>query len=231
MNESSAQTEGGGGEGSRHSERLIRAMAQDCAPVRRVPRLFFLAGGLAVVWLAILVIAVTSMGGREGLWAALSGDLLFGGVCAGLALGAMGGAAAGLAGSLPDQEALLRGGGWLAVVGIAWAVGVAGAHVIAPGASQAGMSTSGTCIARAALFGALPAFALTSLALRGWVARPLVAAAVVLLGGAALGSLVVTIACPFEGAVHMLVGHALTPMLLAGLGVLPLTWLLRRFAR
>jgi len=217
--------------GAAGSERLIRALAEDCAPVRRVPRLLFLGGGLAAVWLAVLVIAVAIMGGREGLWSALSGDLLFGGVCAGLALGAVGGAVAGLAGSLPDQEALLRGGGWLAVVGLAWAVGVAGADVIATGASATAVSTSGTCIGRAALLGALPALVLISVALQGWIARPLVAGGLVLIGGAALGSLVVTIGCPFEGAVHMLVGHALTPMLLAALGVLPLAWLLRRFAR
>jgi hypothetical protein len=216
---------------ARSSERLIRALAEDCAPVRRVPRLLFLGGGLAAVWLAILVIAVGSMGGRAGLWGALTGDLLFGGVCAGLALGALGGALAGLAVSLPDREVLLRGGGWLAAVGLAWAAGIAVAHVIVPGSEVAGGAiSSGTCIGRAAFFGSLPAAALIAVALQGWVARPLVAAALVLLGGAALGSLVVTIGCPFEGAGHMLVGHALTPLFLAALGVLPVAWLLRRFA-
>jgi hypothetical protein len=223
--------EGAGVDAARRSERLIRALGEDCAPVRRVPRLLFLTGGLAVVWLAILVIAVTGLGGREGLWRALSSDLLFGGVCAGLALAALGGALAGLAGSLPDRDGLLRGGAWLAVVGLAWALGIAGAFAVAPGAAEGEVWTSGTCIARAALVGALPAVLLSSVALQGWVARPLVAAAVVLVGGAALGSLVVTIACPFAGAVHLLVGHALTPALLAGLGLVPLTWLLRRFAR
>jgi hypothetical protein len=231
MSGSAVQGEGKGGDGAVGSERLIRALAEDCAPVRRVPRLLFLSGGLAAVWLAVLVIAVAMMGGREGLWGALTGDLLFGGVCAGLALGAVGGAVAGLAGSLPDQEALLRGGGWLAFVGLAWAVGLAGANVAASGAPLAAASSSGTCIGHAALLGALPALALISVALRGWVARPLVAGSLVLIGGAALGSLVATIGCPFEGAIHMLVGHALTPMLLAAVGALPLAWLLRRFAR
>jgi ABC-type proline/glycine betaine transport system permease subunit len=67
-----------------------------------------------------------------------------------------------------------------------------------------------------------------SFLVRGWALHPIRAALVALLGAGALGTAIVHLGCGFLGPKHVLLGHLSVPVVLAVLGLYPLSVLLRR---
>ncbi len=214
------------------TERVIQRLAEDLAPVRPVPRLRVALATVLAAWAAVLAFVLLRDGARAELWGSLFSNAAFGGVFVGLALAAIGGAAAGLASGVPGREAVVRTGSAAALAGLAAAAGLCLVFLAAFGASDGSpFSTDGICFRRSAVFAVLPAAGLVAFSVRGWVQRPLRAGAIALLGAVALGSLVAHVSCPFFGARHLLLGHVGAPVALALLGALPLGLTLRRFAR
>jgi hypothetical protein len=214
------------------AEGLIRQLAEDLEPVRRVPRLRVSLGAVLVLMVGLGALVLLASGPREQLWQALSGDACFGGVFAGLLLAALAGSTAGLAGGVPGREWVFRIGGVVAILGLLGAVFVSGFFTALRGwASGSDPASDGMCFEHVVLFGALPALALAGLVVRGWVQRPLATAGLMLVGGLALGGLVVQATCTFSGARHLFVGHVSPLWVLALIGAVPLALLLRRLAR
>ena len=214
------------------AEGLIRQLAEDLKPVRIVPRLRVSLGAVLALVVGFGALVLLASGPREQLWQALSGDVCFGGVFAGLLLAALGGSVAGLAGGAPGREWVFRIGGVVAILGLLGAVVVSGFFTAVRGwTSGSDLAADGMCFEHVVVFGALPALALVGLVLRGWVQRPLATAILTLVGGVALGGLVAQVTCTFSGARHLLVGHVSPLWMLALVGAVPLALLLRRLAR
>ncbi len=217
----------------RSSEALLRELARGLEPVRRIPRL---RAGLAAalgLWLVALAahqaLGFPSPRLDAGAWRSLS----FLAVLAGLALLAGGGVLAALAAAVPGREHLGRAARGGALLGLALAAGAAA--TAAGGGLAAGLGpafgTSAGCLLRAAALGLAPALAAAVFAARALPRRPLLTAAIAGLGGVGLGALAVHLSCAEGNALHVLLGHALAPLLAAALLALPLAALLRRAIR
>ena len=214
------------------TERLIEELAQDLAQVRRVPPLRWALVGVLAIWSALLAAVLLASGGRVGPLAELVSSPVFGGVCAGLLVTAIAATAAAIASGVPGRERVVHTGSGLALAGA-----IAGVACCLVGIASVGLgfgspvTSDAVCLGYTALFSLVPAFTVGLLVLRGWVARPLLAAALALLGTAALGAVTAQLSCPFAGPRHLLLGHVSPPMLIVALGSLPAAVLIRRFAR
>ena len=207
------------------AEQRIRELATDLAAVRPIPRLRWVAAAALAVWLAATG-AEWWLGGPaprgDGAWSRFG----FLGVLVALAAVAGGGTAAALGSSVPGRERAARLG-WGAVgVGAAGLLGFGAVALLAPGSGA--FELPWFCIGRAGWIGALPALALAAFAARAFAARAAATALAASLGAVALGALVVQLSCRADGALHVWVGHALGPALLAGLLAVPCAWWLRR---
>ena len=84
------------------------------------------------------------------------------------------------------------------------------------------------CFERAAMFSLLPAGVVLSFLVRGWIAYPVRAALIALVGSGALGALIVHLSCDYIAPRHVIVSHMSVPIVLALLGVYPIAVMLRR---
>jgi len=214
------------------TERLIDELTHDLPPVRRVPPLRWALVAVLAIWSGLVGAVLLASGGRVGLFAELVSSPIFGGVGLGLLVTAVGATAAAIASGVPGREAAVRLG-----MGAALAGAIGGVVCCLVGIASVGLgfgspvATDAVCLGYTALFSLVPAFTVGLLVLRSWVARPLLAAALALLGTAALGALTSQLSCPFAGPRHLLLGHVSPPMLIVALGSLPAAMLIRRFAR
>jgi len=208
-------------------EQRIRELVADLEPVEPLPRLRWLAAG--AVGLAAagagLEWALGGPGPRLDVWDQ-SGFLA---VLLGLAAVAAGTTAAALASSVPGRERTGRLGWGLAALGATAIAGFGLAALASGAAGSEGFAWPWFCIGRAGWIGVLPAAALALFAARAFAARAATTALAACLGAMALGAGVVQLSCRDEGALHVWVGHALGPALLAGLLAIPCAlWLRRR---
>jgi len=210
------------------TESLLAELARDVEPVRPIPPLR--AGALAIlgVWGAGAALYWSFMGtpGLEGL-----ADPNRRGIAAALAVAAAGGLAATLARAVPGRERTERLGAAGLAAGFLLAVFAVGGAWIATGASDGGSpSLAFACLGRAALLALAPALLALGWLVRAWDVRPAVGGLVASLMAAALGALVVHTSCAQAEASHMLVGHVVGPVAVAGLlALLVAPWL--RFGR
>jgi hypothetical protein len=151
----------------------------------------------------------------------------------GLACGAGGGTLGALGAAVPGREATTRAASRVAVVALLGAALLLLAVGIWNGTSSSGQppAPAGMCFRQSLILSVLPLLALGGLTLRGWVARPAFAAGLLLAGATALGALLVHLACGYDSARHLLMGHVAVPFAAVAVFVLPLAWCVRRFAR
>ncbi len=212
-------------------QRLIAQLSEDLVPVRPIPRLRFSLGIVLVLWAGLVSYVAYGGRGRAALGGALS-DPLFAGVLTGLVLAALGGCIAALASGTPGRESLARRSLAASGAGVLGSLVLASAFALT-GGSQGGDTVSAAlmCVRNGMVLAALPAAALAFLMGRGWVARPMLAAALVSVGAASLGVLIVHVSCPLVDARHIALGHTSVPLVVLGLATVPLGLLLRRTAR
>lgn len=211
---------------------LIDELAADLAPVERLPRIRWgLAGALglwclvffAASWMHDPPVDVRARLASNGTWAAIS---------MGLMLAALAGAIAGLAGAVPGREDLERRARWVGLGGLVLAV-VVGVYAtfVAIGVDrvEAPISQDAWCFAVGASIGLVPGAVLLAFVRQGHVLRPGRDAMLLLVGSFSLGALAVQVVCQHDGARHMLLGHAVMPLLLLTLAGIPLSvWLSQR---
>lgn len=217
---------------ARPTEPMLRELASDLKPVRPIPRLRTVAVAVLAVWLLAVVVDWILGGapprvGAGGPWSGAG----FLGVLAGLAVTAAGATLTALAGAVPGREGEARVGLRLAVLGLllaagggVWAVSTAGDPAVGDP-----LGTGLSCLRHAALMGIPPALVTSVFLARALARRPRLGAACALAGGVALGALVVHTGCTHEGALHMLLGHALAPFAVALLLAFPLAAVVRRW--
>jgi hypothetical protein len=211
---------------------MLRELARDLKPVRPIPRLRTVAAGVLTVWLLALVVtwiqgAALPRVGAGGPWSGAA----FLGVLVGLAVTAAGATLAALAGAVPGREGEARVGLRLAALGLllaagggVWAVSTAGDPAVGDP-----LWTGFSCLRHAALLGIPPALVTLLFLTRALARRSRLGAACALAGGVAMGAIVVHTSCTHEGALHMLLGHALAPFAVALLLAFPLAALVRRW--
>ncbi|MBW2270884.1 MAG: DUF1109 family protein [Deltaproteobacteria bacterium] len=210
---------------------LIDALATDLAPIRRIPRVREGLAGVVGIWGVVTLGAAWMREPRLDLSIRLATDGAFAGILLGLALAALAGTIAGLAGAVPGREPLERRARWIGLGGLALAL-IVGlyASLVAQGAgATAPLGQDAVCLSMGVSIGLAPAAVLLAFARRGHVLRPARDAVLLIVGGFGLGGLAVQIVCHHEGARHMLLGHVMVPPLLLALAAIPLTlWLASR---
>lgn len=215
------------------TEQLLRELARDVSPVRPIPRLRAATAGVLALW-AIVVLLLWMQGSppagaaRTIPWQAPG----YGAVLVGLALIAGGATLAALAGAVPGREWASGASGCVALLGLLLAVGgglIAVAEAGSRGAAE--WSSSAACIRHAAALAFLPALAALLFLARGYAGRPVLSAALGVTGTVALGAVVVHVSCRAGGGLHMLLGHALAPLLLGFLVAAPIGLVIRRWRR
>lgn len=215
------------------TDALIRELAEDLRPVRPIPPLRWMVGGVLVVWAAVAVVGV-ALRGMAGDLLPFSGPRAVGAaVFAGLGLTGIGGVVAALALAVPGRERLGRGGLVAALVGLALAAGFATLLTLESlgptGTAPAGSDFS--CLGVGLAVGFLPALVAVLLAGRAAPHRPLVIVLAAAAGTAALGAVTAQASCPYLDPRHLMLGHLLAPAAAAVLLALPLLVALRRARR
>jgi hypothetical protein len=195
----------------RSTDQVLGDLVQGLEPVRPIPRLrTVVASALALGAVASLLLLWVS-GLRADLAAAALRPSLAG-VAVGLTIVALGGIATSLGGSVPGREGVARFGLRALVAGLGLAAAAAGWGLISTGvAAWEGMGLS--CLATAVLVGLLPSVPLVAFLARALPRQPAAGLAAAAAGAVALGGLSVHASCPATGGMHVLVGHALAPLL------------------
>lgn len=215
------------------TEQLLRELARDVPPVRRTPPLRV---GLAVVLAAWAIAVAAPWALRSPPEPLLRGipwdDAFYLGVLVGLGALAIGATLAALAAAVPGRERACGASRGAALVGVALAAGAGVAAVLATGSGGIDeLASSGACIRHAAALAVLPALAASRFIARAAAGRPVRTALVGVTGAAGLGSVWVHSSCRAGGALHMLVGHALAPVLLGLLLAAPIALFVRWWRR
>lgn len=195
---------------------LIAELAADLQPVRRISRLRTVALGVLLgAGLGGVLVLVIS-GFRPGLLE-LAADPQFLAVFAGLCLMAFGGLAAALGSSVPGRERLGRSGEAALGLGLILAAGTgfllyAGSRAmppLEPGWGWIGMR----CLLKAGALAVVPVALLARFVARAAPFRPLACLAASAGGALAFGAVAVHLSCPNDEALHVLLFHALAPLL------------------
>jgi hypothetical protein len=213
----------------RNTEALLQDLARDLRPVRTVPRLRAAALVTVGAW-GLVAAAHAALEGRlpplPGPWQGAASL----GVLAGLVLAAAGGVTAALAGAIPGRERPAHLGAAALVLGLGFALAAAAIPLIGwSGAPDFSATANLACIGHAALLGVVPLAVLCVFLARALASRPRRGACAAALGGLALGGLAVHVSCAAGGgALHLLLGHALGPTLVALALALPAAALIRR---
>lgn len=211
------------------SERLIRELTADLTPVRLLPPMHVLLGGLLLMWAAIGAASLWWSGTRSDVSEMLAADKAYAAVMLGLLLAGLGGSAAALAAMIPGRDSQRLAGGAMGVSGIAMAGLVC---INATGAwGPVEPRTDLACMVSAALL-AIPLVAWMGVwASQAWVMQPSRLAAIAIFGGASMGALLVHASCPAGSHAHFLAAHLGAGPVTALVFAVPLGLLLRRVTR
>ncbi len=201
---------------SERFERLIAELANRLESVRPIARFRSVAlGVLALV--AAGSIALLALYGLRSDVVAGRVSVGFAAVLGGLALMAFGGLFATLGSSVPGREDVGRAGGAGMLAGLLLAAGAGFALFLQAsslGVISADWTWSGLrCLGRAAALAVPPAVVLGRFASRAAPHRPLAALAAAAGGALAFGSFTVHLSCASDAAGHVLLFHALAPVI------------------
>lgn len=210
------------------TEELIRQLAADARPVKRLPPLALRLAGWVVLAAVSLGVAMAVMGVRRELGGALE-RTNFAVEAVLLILTALSGAVGALIVSVPGAErtTLVR---WAPVVAAAaYLFWVGGEFVMAAmtGAPTGRASFAWHCVSQTASVAAVPALALFVMVRKAAPLRATWAGLLAVLSTAAVGMLGSNVMCPNDRPVHLLLWHVAPLMLFAAVGAALGTWLLR----
>jgi hypothetical protein len=213
---------------------LIRALARDLAPVRRIAPLPAVVLAALAVWL--LGLAVEWLLGGPGLRPRGGAGMHAGYYVAalvGLALVALCAPAAAQASVVPGRLTAARGFAIVAAAGWLLAALAAAGAIASHGTADFAREALGSlgCVRRALLLGTVPALVTAAFVGHSAVRRPGMAAALALAGGIGLAAWSVHLSCPSDSPVHQLLGHTLVPLAAAALAGAPVALLLGRWVR
>lgn len=204
------------------TEELVRELARGLVPVRRVAALPVAVAAVAGIWAlfaTLLVLSGTPLALELAHPPETGVGLL---ILTGLVAAAAGGLLAALGARVPGGARARTAGAALAGAGLAAAV--VSACLLAPGGPDAPASADLACLAKAAALGLFPGAVLVLCVVRGASLGSGFALQAAVIGALAFGAALVHLGCAWPAARHLLLGHALAP-LLAGV---PLARLLRR---
>jgi hypothetical protein len=205
------------------TERLLGELTSGLRPVKRVPPLGLMLGGIFVLWGAHFVALVGSNGLAAGMGVELTGNLAFVGALLGLTISANGGLVGALALGAPGNDSAAGIGSLAAGLGLALALGAGLIGVAVDGETGLAMrSAEWVCLYHAVALALVPGGALLFFMFKGWVARPLLASVVALVASFSVGAVMVHTVCPLFDASHILLGHLGAPVSMIVLGALPL---------
>jgi hypothetical protein len=213
---------------------LIRQLVQGLEPVRPIPRLRWLVAGALAAFAAGLalqgLLGGPLPGGVAGVAWGAPAHLL---VLTGLLLASGGCIVAALAGAVPGREAAARGGRRVALAGALLASAAGLGALLGAGASEQtfALRPSLWCAGRSGLLGLTPALFLCAFLARAVAHRPFLGAGFACVGAVVLGVAAVHASCPDGGALHVLVGHGVSPFALALVLALPFGGVVRRRAQ
>jgi len=213
------------------TQRLIASLAEERAPVRRLPSVRVLAGAVFAIYGAVLAYSMLAHGVRSDWWAFFTGDASYLAVLLGLLACGVGATLAAIAGGVPGRDDVVRRGFAFAFSGLSLGALVALFFAVTGAGRSGSLADDWMCLSAALQMSPLPVAAVLFAVSRGWVGRPVIAAAAALAGAAAVGAVGIHLACGLTGARHFLLGHASAPALLALFLSFPAAILLRRFAR
>ena len=218
---------------SENTTQLIGRLAEDLAPVRRIPRLRQAVLGVIALWLVMGALLLALQGVRPGLLEVLAPDSGFVVILIGLGLIASGGVLAALATSVPGRETAARVSLALGLGGVVLAGGVGAILVLreaGPVPTPCPFANDVACFAVCCLVSLPPALAVLTFVSRGAPYRPLLAVLAATTGAVALGALLMHVSCPTTSPRHLIVWHALAPLTGALLLTLPFRAALKRVA-
>lgn len=205
-------------------EHIIRALVRDLRPVKPVPPmkrslLIYLAASTLVVFV------FTKLGTAVDAPAVLPVLL-----CAILLVT---GAAGALGSAIPGRTSWWFAGA-VAIAALAvWSAELAlRLTAVLPDSSRAwGDSPWSKCFGFTVAVSVLPALLLIRLVRAAWPVQPRVTAAMIFVSGASTAALTTTLECPSQAPLHVLLGHLLPVIVLAGIGVTAARALLYRGLR
>ena len=212
------------------TEALLRQLARELSPVRRLPRLR--TAGLALAGAFALGLALQAgLAGPLRVAGVPWGEVPFRLLLVALVVGGSGAVLAALAGAVPGRESAARLGRWLAGAGLA--MGLLGAllgwgH---PVDAAVPVAAGLRCAFRACLLGLVPAALVAGFLARALVRHPRRGAGLAFAGVVALGAAAVHASCGVGGAPHALLGHVAAPLAAGLLLSLPLAARLSRLPR
>jgi len=214
------------------TERLVGELTSELQPVKRVPPLSLMLGGIFVLWGAHFLALVGSNGLAAGMGIELTGNLAFVGALLGLTLSANGGLLGALALAAPGNDSAAGIGAMAAGLGLALALGASLIGVaLDAGTGLAMRSAEWGCLSHSISLALLPGGLLLFFMFKGWVAQPLLASAVAPAASFSVGAVMVHTVCPLFDAGHILFGHVGAPISMLVLGSLPLALAFRRLGR
>ncbi len=209
-----------------NAEDRIRTLTQSLRPVRPIPPLRAVVAAGAMLWLAI-VLASQWLGDSRIRpldhpdWS----DPGFLSILAGLALVALGATIAAIASSVPGRAATTRAGLACAALGglVAITSGLLATPVADLGFDVEEIFACLSCISHSAILGILSALVSCGFIAYAVLRRPGAATSLAIIGGVALGAIVVHASCEATGGAHRLVSHVLAPLIVAAVLTLPVS--------
>ena len=217
----------------RSTDQLIHDLVQEVPPVRRIPALRVVMTGVVVLWaIAVSLMWIFGVPLPDLVRGIPWGDPKFVSILVGLLFVGVGATLAALAAAVPGRENVARAGGGAALFGIVLAAG-GGLWAVFGAAPRGVVDLLGclTCIRRAGALALLPGLVASLFLVRAFARRPLLGAGFAVAGTVALGGFVVHISCRGAGALHMLLGHALAPVLFGFALAVPIGLLVRYWSQ
>ena len=216
--------------GPEATDELIRRLMRELRPVRRVPRFRTVLLGTAMAGIAALAVAVLARGVDAARVAASLADPVYAGVLAGLLVLGPAASVAALAAAVPGREVARRIAADLACLAAGGVLVPAALLVVRDPDFTRGLAGGLSCPLWSLGLGLLPVVPVVVFAARALPRHPWLTALGAAVAGVAVGTLVVHLSCPSRDPAHLLLAHAVTPVLGGLLLSLPLL-LLWRFLR
>lgn len=216
------------------AEDRIRDLTQTLRPVRPIPPLRGVVAAGAGLWLACVLALIWTGDVRPRPWNHPDwSDPGFLSILAGLALVAIGATVGALAESVPGREATARAGRVAAALGglVAILGGLLSTSAAGLGFDVGELLACLSCISHAAILGLLSVLVSCGFIAYAVLRRPGASAALAIVGGVALGAMVVHVTCEASEGAHRLVSHALAPWIVASILTLPVSLATRALSK
>jgi hypothetical protein len=212
------------------SENLVGDLVRELEPVRPIPKLRTVAGAALGIGVLVSGLVFAVRGLRPDL---MMGALQPVAILIGLGLTAVacGGIVASIGAGVPGRENVARTGLLALVSGLALSAGAAGWGLFSSGAAAWGGGLEMRCLLTASGVGLLPTVGLLLFLVHALPRHPAASLATAAGGAVGIGGLAAHASCASTGGLHLLIEHALAPVLGGLLLAILLYPVLRRLSR